>query len=172
MGLSFHYEFTAPADTPAVKLEAFLREVEIEAKSLGFDPTIVLNAPFDTPERREFARRLGASFTLEDEHLKGIAIPAPNQIRDHDPVRGTCRLIPERGVVLVVTDEQACETCFGFFKFPTQVLDIHGAVLTDTGLEGRWAFRDFVDTPDPRFRAIVGCFKAAGFAKEIRDEYA
>jgi hypothetical protein len=49
MSLSFYYEFTAPATTPAEELEAFLREVEHEAKSLGFKPTVVLNVPFDTP---------------------------------------------------------------------------------------------------------------------------
>ena len=85
MGLSFFYEFTAPADTSASVLEKFLREVEHGAKALGFDPTIVLNVPFDTPERREFANRLGGNFTLEDERLKGVAIPAPGQLRDHDP---------------------------------------------------------------------------------------
>ena len=88
MSLSYYYEFTAPADAPPAKLEEFLRSVECSARSLGFNPTTVLNVPFDTPERRQFARRLGASFTLRDERLKGIAIPAPDQLRDHDHVLG------------------------------------------------------------------------------------
>ena len=172
MSLSYYYEFTAPTDIPPVKLEEFLRDVERSAKSLGFEPTTVLNVPFDTPERREFTLRLGASFTLQNERLKGIAIPAPDQLRDHDTVSGECRLIPERGVVLVVTDEHGCEVCFGFFKFPDHVIDIHGAILADTGLEGRWWFRDFVDSPDPRFRTIVNHFERAGYAKNVRDEFA
>jgi len=57
MGLSFYYGFIAPAETPASELEAFLHAVQREAQSLGFDPAIVLNVPFDTPERREFANR-------------------------------------------------------------------------------------------------------------------
>ena len=118
MGLSFFYEFTAPAATPASELETFLRDVEREAKALGFEPTTVLNVPFNTPSRREFANRLGGNFTLQDERLKGIAIPAPGQLRSHDPESGECRLFPEHGVVLVVTDERGCEACFGFFKFP------------------------------------------------------
>ena len=172
MGLSFFYEFTAPASTPASELEAFLRDVEHEAKALGFDPTIVLNVPFDTPERREFANRLGGNFTLQDERLTGVAIPAPGQLRSHDSESGECRLFPEHGVVLVVTDECGCEVCFGFFKFPEHVTDMNGAILADTGLQGRWWFRDFVDSPDPRYRAIVAKFQERKFVRSMKDEYA
>ena len=172
MSLSFYYEFTAPASTPASELEAFLREVEGEAKALGFDPTSVLNVPFDTPERREFANRLGGNFTLQDERLKGVAMPAPGQLRNHDPESGECRLFPQHGVVLVATDERGCEACFGFFQFPEHITDIHGAILADTGLEGRWWFRDFVDSPDPRYRTIVKRFEERGFVRVVKDEFA
>jgi len=172
MGLSFFYEFTAPAETPASELEAFLHDVQREAQSLGFDPTIVLNVPFDTPERREFANRLGGNFTLQDDRLKGIAMPAPGQLRDHDRESGECRLFPERAVVLVVTDERGCEACFGFFQFPEHVTDMNGAILADTGLEGRWWFRDFVNSPDPRYRAIVKRFDERGFVRVVKDEFA
>ena len=171
MGLSFFYEFTAPADTSASELETFLRDVEREAKSLGFNPTIVLNVPFDTPERREFANRLGGNFALQDERLKGAAIPVPGQLRIHDPESGECRLFPDRGVVLVVTDERGCESCFGFFQFPEHIIDIHGAILANTGLEGRWRFRDFVDSPDSRYRVIVAKFSERGFARSVKDEF-
>ena len=60
----------------------------------------------------------------------------------------------------------------GFFKFTDQVLAIDGAVLADTGLEGRWSFRDFIDSPDPRYRDIVGRFEAAGYAARVKDEFA
>ena len=172
MSLSYYYEFTAPAATPAAELEVFLREVEQLAKSLGFNPTTVLNEPFDTPERREFASRLGGSFTLQDDRLKGISIPNSGQLRDHDLVTGECRLFPSHGVVLVVTDKQSCEACFGFFKFPEHVSDIHGAIIANTGLEGRWWFRDFVSSPDPRYREIVSRFKARGFVHTVKDEFA
>jgi hypothetical protein len=172
MGLSFYYEFTAPATTPASELETFLLEVQQFAKSLGFDSTTVLNVPFDTPERREFSKRLGGSMYAEDERLKGIAIPRKDQIRNHDPISGTARLIPEHGVVLVVTDEHRCETVFGFMQYPRQVTDIHGAVLAEPERGKAWAFRDFVDTPDPRYRQIVAKFRERGFVRKENDECA
>ena len=171
MGLSFFYEFTAPANTPASELEAFLRDIESEAKLLGFNPITVLNVPFDTPERREFANCLGSSFTLQDEGLKGVAIPAPGQVRNHDPILGECRLFPQHGVILVVADERGREACFGFFQFPEHITDIHGAILADTGLEGRWWFRDFVDSPDPRYRVMVAKFSERGFVRSVKDEF-
>lgn len=108
--------------------------------------------------------------TLQDERLKGLAIPAEGQVWNHDPIFGECRLIPEHGVVLVVTDERGCESCFGFFKLPEQVVDIHGRALAETDLKGRWWFLDFVNSPDPRFRDLVGNFAAAGYVKTVKDE--
>lgn len=172
MGLSYHFEFTAPADTTAEDLEAFLKGVEQLAKAIGFAPTTVLNVPFDNRERRDFARRLGGSYSVQDDRLKGVTLPVEGQIRDYDAISGRCRLIPERGVILVVTDEGGCETCFGFFRFPDEILDIHGRCIMRTGFAGAWAFRDFVDSPDPRYRAIVQQFEAAGYAKQVKDEYA
>lgn len=171
MSLSLYYEFTAPAETTAEELETFLQGVEQLAVSLGFAPTTVLNVPFDTKERRDFARRLGGNFFVQDERLKGVALPAEGQVRDHDPISGECRLIPQHGVVLVVTDAQGCEACFGFFQFPERVIDIHGSILANTGIEDRWWFRDFVDSPDPRYREIVKRFEAAGYATRVKDEY-
>ena len=172
MSLSFYYEFTAPAATTAAELEKFLQGVEQLAISLGFGPTELLNVPFDTKERRDFARHLGGSFILQDEKLKGVALPAEGQVRDHDPISGECRLIPQRGVVLVLTDEHRCETCFGFFKFPAEILDVHGRRIATTGFDGVWAYRDFIDSPDPRYREIVRRFETAGYAKRVKDEFA
>lgn len=172
MGLSYYYEFTAPGATTAEELEEFLNEVDQLAKSLGFSPTTVLNVPFDTKERREFARRLGGSVTIQDESLKGVVLPAEGQIRDYSPVLGECRLIPEHGVMLVVTDERGCETCFGFFRYPAEVLDVHGKHVMKTELGDTWVYRDFVDSPDPRYREIVTRFEAAGYATRVKDEYA
>jgi hypothetical protein len=172
MSRSLYYEFTAPAATTARALETFLRDVERLAKSLGFAPTTVLNVLFDNPARRDFSRHLGGSFAIEDERLKGVALPAAGQVRDHNPVSGTCRLVPERGVVLVVTDEGGRETCFGFFQFPEAIADVHGRTITQSGLGNTWSYRDFVNTPDQRYRDIVGRFVPAGYAKNVKDEYA
>jgi hypothetical protein len=171
MSLSYYYRFTAPAETSADELATFLRRVEKEAQRLGFEPTAVLNVPFDTPERRQFARRLTTGLPLQDERLKGVAIPESDAVWDHDPHGGTCHLLPERGAVLVVTDNHGCETVFGFFKFAESVTDIQGRTLAETRLKGRWHFQEFLDSPDPRFRAIVKMFRDAGFVKDETDEY-
>jgi len=172
MSLSYYFEFCAPAEETPEALEKFLKRVERHAQSVGFKPTVVLNIMFDTPERRKFSRRLGGSFTVQDNRLKGVAIPNLEQVRDQDAVNGECRLVPERGVVLVVTDERGREVCFGFFKFPVHITDIHGNILAQTNFAGAWVFRDFVDTPDPRYREIVCQFAEAGYVTQEKDEYA
>jgi hypothetical protein len=171
MGLSYFYEFQEPAKTTAAELETFLKEVQLYAESVGFDPTMVLNVPFDTPERREFAHRLSASLWVQDERLKAGAIPDPEQVRNHDPTSGECRLIPERGVVLVVTDEKGCETTFGFLRYPSRISDQRGNVLAETDHGDAWVFRDFVDSPDPRFRRVVQMFDKAGYLRSESDEF-
>ena len=72
----------------------------------------------------------------------------------------------------VVTDERGCESCFGLFKFPERIVGINGNILAATGLDGRWWFRDFVDSPDPRYRQIVQCFADAGYTAFVKDEFA
>jgi hypothetical protein len=104
MGLSYHFKFSAPGTKTAAELETFLRTVERQAQTLGFKPTMVLNAPFDTNERRSFSRRLTHGYVLESESLKGGVVLREGQVWSHHSARGECRLIPERGVVLVVTD--------------------------------------------------------------------
>lgn len=86
-----------------------MKIVEHEAKRLGFNPTLVLNAPFDTDERRKFARRLTTGQRIESERLKGVVLIKEGQVFSHDPVHGDCHLIPEQGVFLTVTDEHKAE---------------------------------------------------------------
>ena len=102
----------------------------------------------------------------------GLTIPADGQLRDLDPNSGECRLIPERGVVLVITDERGRESCFGFLKFPERIVDIHGKVLAETKLGNTWSFRDFQQTPDPRYRKIARMFADAGYLAGESDDYA
>jgi len=47
---------------------------------MGFRPTTVLEADFDTPERREFARRLTTGHRLESEKLKGVVVLREGQV--------------------------------------------------------------------------------------------
>jgi hypothetical protein len=77
MSLSYHFSLAAPASVTAGELEFFLNGVELYAKSLGFNPTTVLNVVFDNKERRDFARRLGGGVYVEDQKLKGVVLPSP-----------------------------------------------------------------------------------------------
>jgi len=172
MSLSYHFTFTAPKTVPAAKLEQFLKEVELDAKAMGFDPTLVLNAEFKTPEQLEFVRRLTTGLWVEDERLKGVTLLDQEKVWSYDREHGFCRLIPEQGVVLVVTDEQGCETVFGFMFYPDHLADVNGKVLAEMPTKGRWFHRNFVDSPDARFRKIVRKFAEAGFVEEERDEFA
>jgi len=63
------------------------------------------------------------AWDVQDERLKSLALPVRDLIRDHDPVSGECRVYPDHGVALVVTDENGCEAAFGFFRFPLRILD-------------------------------------------------
>lgn len=90
---------------------------------------------------------------------------------NYDRDRGACRVIPEQGVVLVVTDENGRETVFGFLKYPDRLTDANGKVLAEIPTKGRWFYRNFVDSPDPRFRKIVKKFVSAGFVEVEHDEF-
>jgi len=171
MSLSYYFTFTAPATAMADDLETFLKQVEKEAQRMGFRPTVVLNVMFDTEERRRFARRLTTGLPIEDERLKGVALPRDAAVWEHNPHDGSCHMLPRKGVLLVVTDEHRCETIFGFFQYAATVADIHGRTLAETGLAGRWHFHEFVDSPDPRFREIVAMFATSGFLENEKDEF-
>ena len=58
MGLSYYFEFHAPAEETPEAFERFLKSVQRYADSVRFKPTAVLNIPFDTQERREFQEHL------------------------------------------------------------------------------------------------------------------
>jgi hypothetical protein len=171
MALSFHFKFVAPAIIPAAQLETFLKVVEIEAKRLGFNPTLVLNAKFDTDDRRTFARRLTTGQRIESEKLKGVVLVRGEQVFSHDPVQGECRLVPKQGVILAVTDERKQEIVFGFLRYPKTLTDTNGKKILDTKVGGDWRYQDFVDSPDPRYRVIVKKFADAGYLEESIDEY-
>jgi hypothetical protein len=169
MGLTFRYEFRAPAAASPSQLAGFLHRVEIEAQTLGFRPTAVVNVPFDTDERVEFARRLASGYWVEDSRLKS---GVPVGVSSHIGAEGTCCLPPTRGVVLVVTNEQDQEACFGFMQYPETVRSTDGTTLAETGLAGGWAFQDFIQTPDPRYRVVVQMFADAGYLKNATDDFA
>jgi hypothetical protein len=172
MGLTYHFTITAPATATPEDLMTFLKGVELEAKAMRFEPTLVLNAVFDTTEQKQFARRLTTGLPVEDARLKGADIPDDSRVWCHDSASGMCRVPPMRGVVLVVTNEQGSETIFGFFQYAHVIKDTKGRVVAETGLHGAWSFRDFVKSPDPRFRQLIKRFAEAGYVGAEDDEFA
>jgi hypothetical protein len=172
MGLSYYYEFTAPATVTAGELEQFLKALEFKAKTLGFSPTSVLNVSFDTPERRAFALRLGGGYYVEDERLRGDVQLSDGQVDHHNAQAGAVRLVPVRAVVLAVTDAAGCESCFGFMQFPDCLVDESGVTVMHLPSGDNWMFKGCIDTPDPRFRAIVREFEQAGYLALSKDEFA
>ena len=111
MSLSYYFTFNARPEIKAEELMAFLKGVEIEAKRLGFSPTLVLNASFDTVERRQFARRLTMGLRIADERLAGAEFLGNAAIWRRNPQDGSCRLLPTNGVVLAVSRCQGSCNC-------------------------------------------------------------
>lgn len=170
MALSYFYTLSAAADKTTAELEAFLKTVEQCALKMGFNPTLVFNAPFDNRGQREFARRFTTGFKLESEKLKGVVLLREGQVWSHDQVNGFCFVIPKQGVLLVVTNEKGHETVFGFLRYPEILNDLNGKKVVGTGAGDRWSYRSFVDSPDPRYRQIISLFRDAGFVEQERDE--
>lgn len=170
MGLSYHFSFYAPPETTAGKLEDFLRIVEKQAKVIGFNPTLVLNASFDNVERKEFARRVTPGLFVENEALQGVVLPQQNQVFSHDPISGTCRLAPEHGMLLVLTD-CGLETILGFLRFPETLSDVNSRTILHKVTDHEWSFRDSLKTPDPRLRTLVKMFADCGYLREAQDDF-
>ena len=170
MGLSYHFSFAAPAAVTADDLADFLQDVEGDARLMGFRPTTVVNAPFDNPDRRNFSRRVARGLLVEDERLRGVALPTET-CWNFDPGTGYCRLAPEHGVLLVVTDGEGRETVFGFFRYPRLIRDRDGREIMPVPGDDAWVSGDFVDSPDHRYRAIVRRFAEAGYLVSEVDEF-
>lgn len=171
MGLSYHFTLHAPAATSVEVLTDALRQVEKEARRMGFDPTMVIDATFETPEGREFARRLTTGLRIQHEHLISSKPLRSDSIWGHDASTGTCRIIPERAVVLVVTDENDSEYCFGFFRYPKDISVDEKRISIGNEDSRAWVQHDFVDSPDARFRAIISMLREAGFVSAEKDEF-
>lgn len=170
MGPTYHFSLAAPALVKAEELEAFLQDIEGDARLMGFDPTTVINGPFDSPERRDFARRVARGFLVEDGRLRGLQFPEET-CWSFGVEAGFCRLAPEHGVVLVVTDERGRETVFGFFRYPRMICDRAGREIMPVPGEGAWVSGSFVNSPDPRYRSLVRRFADAGYLASELDEF-
>jgi len=170
MSLTYHFSFTAPARVSADELAAFLGDVEGDARLMGFHPVTVVNGPFDSPERREFSRRVARGLLVEDGRLRGVALPAET-CWNYGAGTGYCRLAPEHGVLLVVTDAEGRESVFGFFRYPRVIRDRDGREIMPVPGDGAWVSGNFVNSPDQRYRALVRRFAAAGYLASELDEF-
>jgi hypothetical protein len=170
MGLTYHFSFAAPATTRPEELEALLQIIEGDSRLMGFHPTTVVNGPFDTPERREVARRVARGLVVEDERLRGVEF-AKETCWNFGDGTGYCRLAPEHGVLLVITDERNREIVFGFFRYPRVIRDRNGREIMPVPGDGDWTFADCVKSPDQRYRAIVRRFATAGYLVSELDEF-
>lgn len=168
MGLTYHFSFAAPAAMPPDSLAIFLRNVEGDARLMGFHPTIVVEGPFDTVERRSFARRIGRGLTIEHDHLRGVKLAEQLVWSQGD---GFCRVAPEHGVVLVLTDARGVESVFGFFRFPSVLTDVDGRSVLPVPRGGEWIFTNHIKSPDQRYRSIVRRFADAGYVESELDEF-
>ena len=171
MGLTYHFSFRAPAAVTAEELEDFLKNVEGDARLMGFVPTVVINGPFDTPERSEFAKRTARGLVVEDERLRGIE-PAADACWSHGMEGGFWRLAPLHGVLLVVTDARQRETVLGFFRYPREIHDRSGLKIMDVPGDGAWVSGNCVKSPDQRYRALARRFADAGYLHSELDEFA
>lgn len=153
---------------PPEKLEAFLQGIEGGTRLMGFSPTTVVNGPFDTPDRREFAHRVARGLIVEDERLCGEEL---SKEACWSCGEGYCRLAPEHGVLLVVTDERSCEAVFGFFRYPRVIRNRTGREIMPVPGDGAWVSSDWIKSPDQRYRAIVRQFAAGGYLAMELDEF-
>ena len=170
MGLTYHYSFRASLQASAADLAAFLQDIEGDARLMGFHPTTVVNGPFDTPDRREFARRVARGLVVEDARLREAELPN-GLFWSFSREAGSGRLAPEYGVLLVVSDERARETVFGFFRYPRVICDRTGREVMPVPDGGDWVSGDCVKSADPRYRSIVRRFAAAGYLASELDEF-
>ncbi len=60
---------------------------------------------------------------VEELRLRGMELPKETCWSAGE---GYCRLAPEYGVLLIVTDERGCEVVFGFFRYPRVIIDRSG----------------------------------------------
>jgi hypothetical protein len=172
MGLTLHYGIEAPAAHAPERLAAFLKLVESKAQALGFAPTRVICAEFDTPQKRAFARRLGGIRLVADERLKTNQPLAEAVAWRHDQQQGTACLTPSRGVVLILTDEEGLEVSFGFLKYPGVLYTRDGACVLMLPSVSKWEMSDHLKSPDPRLRTILREFSQEGYLAFVKDDFA
>ena len=174
MSLDYHYEFRAPEAMPVAELKSFLAKVGKHALELGFSNAVTIDCVFRSVDQLDFARRICVLPWVEDERLKTVDFSTDPAVHRQDRELGECGVFPVHGVVLVVVNETGLETTFGFLKFPPAIegmTDVGSRVRIENPVGADWRFGQRVQSPDPRYRALVRDFAEAGFLASEEDEY-
>jgi len=174
MSLYFEYEFKAPASTPVEELKSFLTEVGSRALDLGFSNAATVDCVFRSVDQLDFARRVCILPWVADERIKSADFSSDPAVWRQDREAGECGIYPTSGVILVVVNEAGHETTFGFLKFPPSIVGIAedgSKVLIEDPVRSDWRFHQRVQSPDPRYRALVRDFADAGFLASEEDDY-
>jgi hypothetical protein len=87
------------------------------------------------------------------------------------PAAGIVRLAPTYCAILVVTDARGTESVFGFLRFPAEVRNRQGVAVMPMPGPGVRRFGSFIDSPDRRYRKLVGRFRGAGYLESELNEY-
>lgn len=174
MSLNFHYEFRAPATTSVEELKSFLSEVGAHALDLGFVNAVTVNCVFRSVDQLDFARRVCLLPWITDERIKSADFSSDPAVCRQDREAGECSVYPASGVILVVVNEAGHEATFGFLKFPQTIAGIAedgSRVLFEPPGCSDWQFQQRVQSPDPRYRALIRDFAEAGFLASTEDDY-
>jgi hypothetical protein len=174
MSLNFYYEFRATATTPVEELKSFLSEVGAHALDLGFVNAVTVNCVFRSVDQLDFARRVCLLPWITDERIKSADFSSDPAVFRQDRGAGECSVYPTSGVILVVVNEAGHEATFGFLKFPPSIAGVAedgSRVLIENPVGSDWKFHQRVQSPDPRYRALVRDFADAGFLASEEDDY-
>jgi hypothetical protein len=174
MSLDYHYEFRAPALMPVETIRTFLSKVGSHALAMGFIDAVFVDCAFQSDEQRHFARRICDLPWVRDERLQSADFSSDPAVRRLDSGAGECGVFPVSGVILVVVNETGLETTLGFLRFPQSLTGTAGdgervSIQDPVGTD--WQFRHRVQSPDPRYRALVRDFAEAGFLVMEKDEF-
>ena len=142
MELAYSFTLSAPASVTAIELRRVLKAVEVEAQTLGFEPTLTFGLEFNSRKQREIVKRLQILLPISADKLKG-ATQCPELVLDWRPTTGRCHVLP---------NEAGAETAFGFGLYPDILNDECGIPLLKILVGSRWHFSGSIETPDPRYR--------------------
>lgn len=161
---NYFFRFRVNEKIKARELERFLRKT-VEIKALNDDYFSAVSF-FKYPEQ---IQHFGRGFTVEDERLKGAALPTSARIYDHDPVAGTVMLRPKAGLVLAFEKKGDVVLSLGFLRFASTIRNVWGKVLGNFEFGHDWVFQGHLSRPHPRVLKLIAVFGDWGYLDELSD---